>query len=744
MSADVAKSAITPGVWREVALSDEEYELILSLLGREPTPVELGMFGSMWSEHCGYKHTRPILGRLPTKADWVLQGPGENAGAIDIGDGLAAVFKVESHNHPSAVEPYEGAATGVGGIVRDIFTMGARPIALLDSLRFGPLDQPRNVYLFQNVVAGIGGYGNCLGIPTVGGDLFFDPSYSGNPLVNAMCIGLVQVDGIVRAKASGIGNLIMLIGADTGRDGLHGATFASVDDPEASHRGVIQVGNPFLEKLLLEACLELLETGAVVAMQDLGAAGLTSSSVEVASRGGVGAEIDVAKVPRREVGMTAYEVMMSESQERMLLVVTPEAADEVNRIVTRWSLHSAVIGTVTDDGLVRILDDGQIVAEAPAEYYTDACPTYIREAQESPVVIAARDADPRQHPDLTAAEFGEVLGDLLSSPNIGSRRPVYEQYDHTIQTNTVVAPGEGDAAVLRIKGSERGLASAIDCNPRYCYLDPYLGAQHAVAEASRNVSCAGAKPLGATNCLNFGNPEKPAGYYQLDRAVSGLADACQALDIPMVGGNVSLYNETASQPIKPNPAVGVVGVFEIVERYATMRWVENDLLYLIGYGQPVLGGSEYVSRRFGEVTGKPPVLDLDHERQVQETVQRLIAEGTIDTAHDVALGGIAVALAKMAVLSDIGATIDDSPLRNRATRYDEVWFGETASEIIVAVDAAASQELDAILFATNVPFARIGVVGGTELSFGFSSFELAALRVVLDQALDIPDGTENV
>ncbi len=743
MAAEVTKSSIAPGAWREVALSDSEYERILELLEtREPTPVELGMFGSMWSEHCGYKHTRPLLGRLPTKADWVLQGPGENAGAIDIGDGLAAVFKVESHNHPSAVEPYEGAATGVGGIVRDIFTMGARPIALLDSLRFGPLDRPRNAYLYQNVVAGIGGYGNCLGIPTVGGDLFFDPSYSGNPLVNAMCIGLVDVDGIVRAKASGIGNLIMLIGADTGRDGLHGATFASVDDPEASHRGVIQVGNPFLEKLLLEACLELLQTGAVVAMQDLGAAGLTSSTVEIASRGGVGAEIDVAKVPRREAGMTAYEVMMSESQERMLLVVTPESAGEVHRIVERWSLHSAIIGRVTDDGLVRILDDGEVVAEVPAEYYTDACPTYIRTAEESPDIIAARTTDPRARADLADGEFAGVLLEMLASPNVGSRRPVYERYDHTIQTNTVVAPGAGDAAVLRIKGSQRGIASAIDCNPRYCYLDPYLGAQHAVAEASRNVSCSGATPRGATNCLNFGNPEKPAGYYQLDRAVSGLADACREMDVPMVGGNVSLYNETAAQPIKPNPAVGVVGVFEDVARHATMRWRANQLIYLIGQGQPALGGSEYLSHRFDAVIGQPPMLDFARERRVQYAVRRAIEEGAIDTAHDVALGGIAVALAKMAVLSDVGAVIDSRPVLDRASRFDEAWFGETASEIIVAVDPSTRERFEALMNAIDAPCAAIGIVQGDALVFGTESFELSALRAALDRALDIPDGTE--
>ncbi len=740
MTAEASKTSIAPGAWREVALSDDEYARILELLEtREPTPVELGMFGSMWSEHCGYKHTRPILGRLPTQADWVLQGPGENAGAIDIGDGLAAVFKVESHNHPSAVEPYEGAATGVGGIVRDIFTMGARPVAILNSLRFGPLDQPRNSYLFKNVVAGIGGYGNCLGIPTVGGEVFFDPSFSGNPLVNAMCIGIVPADGIVRAKASGVGNLIMLIGADTGRDGLHGATFASVDDPEASHRGVIQVGNPFLEKLLLEACLELLQTGAVVAMQDLGAAGLTSSTVEVASRGGVGAEIDVAKVPRRESGMTPYEVMMSESQERMLLVVTPETADEVIRIVKRWSLHSAVIGTVTADGMVRILDDGVTVAEVPAEYYTDACPTYVRPAAESPDVIAARETDPRRLPDLAASAIGDVLLELLASPNVGSRKPVYDQYDHTIQTNTVVAPGDGDAAVLRIKGSHRGIASAIDCNPRYCYLDPYLGAMHAVAESTRNVSCSGATPRGATNCLNFGNPKRPAGYYQLDRAVSGLADACRALEVPMVGGNVSLYNETASAPIKPNPTVGVVGVLDDVRRHATLKWEASQLIYLIGDALPSLGGSEYLSVVHTEVSGQPPALDLFAERAVQKAVRTLIEEGVIRTAHDLSLGGLPIALTKMAVVSGIGAKVDSNVILKRSNRVDEAWFGESASQIIVTCDPPSRTRFETSLKNAEVTFTLLGETGGDRLDFDLVAFDLSALRAALDRAFELPE-----
>ncbi len=641
------------------------------------------MFGAMWSEHCGYKHSRPLLKRLPTEAPWVLEGPGENAGAIDVGDGLAIIFKVESHNHPSAVEPYQGAATGVGGIVRDIFTMGARPIAILDALRFGPLDQARNRYLFDNIVGGIGGYGNCLGIPTVGGEIFFDPSYNGNPLVNAMCIGVTKHDEIMRAKASGPGNVIMVIGADTGRDGLHGATFSSVDDPEASHRGVIQVGNPFLEKLLLEACLELLQGDDVVAMQDLGAAGMTSSTVEVASRGGVGAEIDVALVPRREEGMNAYEVMLSESQERMLLVVLPEGVDRVVETVNRWSLHAAAIGHVTDDGFVRVLDGGEIVCEVPGPYFTDECPTYIREAIESPIIVEARERS-IDFPDLKREQIADTLIALVGSPNIGSRRPVFEQYDNTIGTNTVVAPGAGDAAVLRLRGSKRGIATSIDCNSRYCWLDPELGAMHAVAEAARNVVCTGAKPLAMTNCLNFGNPQKPAGYYQLDRAVTGMGAACVALNIPVVSGNVSLYNETSASAVMPTPMVGVVGAMEDVTRHVSMQAKPGDRLFLLSAGNaPVLGGSSYLAEIHGITAGRPPALDLGAELAVQEAALKLIGDCLVSAAHDCSDGGLAVAVAEMAIASDCGVIVNPDTIVSG--RLDEGWFGEAPSRILLAV-----------------------------------------------------------
>jgi phosphoribosylformylglycinamidine synthase len=713
-------ATIAPGAWREVALSDSEYEQILSLLGREPRPVELGMFGAMWSEHCGYKHSRPLLKRFPNDAPWVLEGPGENAGAIDVGDNLAVVFKVESHNHPSAVEPYQGAATGVGGIVRDIFTMGARPIAILDALRFGPLDdQPRNHYLFTNVVGGIGGYGNCLGIPTVGGEIFFDKSYNGNPLVNAMCIGVTKHDAIMRAKASGIGNVIMVVGADTGRDGLHGATFASVDDPEASHRGVIQVGNPFLEKLLLEACLELLEGDDVVAMQDLGAAGMTSSTVEVASRGGVGAEIDVAFVPRREEGMTAYEVMLSESQERMLLVVRPEGVDRVVEIVNRWSLHAAAIGRVTDDGMVRVLDSGVVECEVPAALFTDECPTYIRPAVESPAVIEARNT-PVTVADLAENEVGDVLVRLLGSANIGSRRPVFERYDSTILTNTVVAPGQGDAAVLRLKGTKRGIAASIDCNSRYTWLDPELGGKHAVAEAARNVVCSGAKPLAMTNCLNFGNPEKPAGYYQLDRAVSGLAAACNVLTIPVVSGNVSLYNETAESAVMPTPMVGVVGAMDDVTQHITMAAGTGDALVLLaGTISPALGGSTYLADIHGLTIGNPPAIDLETEAVVQQTALNLIGDGLVSAAHDCSDGGLAVAVAEMAIASRSGVSIEATIAEG--LRRDETWFGEAPSRILLAIP---QDRVDRVLMnqlPANVTLTVVGQFGGDAIRLGDSA-----------------------
>jgi len=737
---ETVESAITDTVaqpWHEVALSDEEYRQIIELLGREPTPLELGMFGAMWSEHCGYKHSRPLLRLLPTAAPWVLQGPGENAGAVDIGDGLAVVFKVESHNHPSAVEPYQGAATGVGGIVRDIFTMGARPIALLDGLRFGPPEAARGRYLLTNVVAGIGGYGNCLGIPTVGGDLFIDESFAANPLVNALCVGIARHDEIVSARASGPGNAIMLIGAETGRDGLHGATFASVDDPEASHRSVVQVGNPFLEKLLLEACLELLKGDDVVAMQDLGAAGLTSSVVECASRGSVGAEIDVQRVPRREEGLSPYEVMLSESQERMLLVVKPAGVERIRSVVERWSLHATRIGIITDDGQIRIRDGDNVVADVPAHLYTDSCPVYEPRAEESAVDAHRRQLDLSTIPDLDTHDgtANTALPRLLGSANIGSRRRIYSQYDHTIQTNTVVGPGEGDAAVLRIKGTERGIAVSLDCNSRYCELDPYLGAQHAVAEATRNLSCTGARPLAITNCLNVGNPQKPGGYYQLRQAVRGMADACQTLGVPVVSGNVSLYNETDGRPIMPTPMIGAVGVLDQVTLHATMRWQEDDRIVLIGNAPASLSGSEYLAAAHGLSQGSPPALDLDHEKRVQAVVRHAIAAGWCTTAHDCGEGGIAVALAEMAILSSRGMVVADLPA-GATDRLDESLFGEAPSRIIVAIQPSLLASLADECRRNNVALVELGRVGGERIEIGsVISLTVDEARSAFDSAL---------
>lgn len=703
--------------WREVALSDSEYVQIQELLGRDPSPVELGMFGAMWSEHCGYKHSRLLLKQLPTEAPWVLQGPGENAGAVDLGNGLAAVFKVESHNHPSAVEPYEGAATGVGGIVRDIFTMGARPVAILDALRFGTLDDARNRYLFTNVVAGIGGYGNCLGIPTVGGEIAFDESFDGNPIVNAMCVGLVRTDGIVRARASGIGNVIVLIGAQTGRDGLHGATFASVDDPEASHRGVVQVGNPFLEKQLMEACLELLQGDAVVAMQDLGAAGLTSSIIECASRGGVGIDIDVAAVPRREAGMTAYEVMLSESQERMVLVAAPDRVEDIAAVLDRWSLHSALIGHVTDDGIVRIRDGAETHVEVPVSDFIDECPTYVVDATEPAADRARKTLDLATIPDIRQDEVGATLLDLLRSSNLASRQPVWEQYDHTIQTNTVFGPGAADAAVLRIKGLPQGMAISMDCNSRYCDLDPYLGAQHAVAEATRNVSAVGARPLGITNCLNFGNPERSPANWHLSKAVAGMAEACRRLGVPVVSGNVSLYNETEGRPIQPTPMVGCVGVLDDAASARPIRWNAGDDVYVLGESLPGLGASEYLFHIHGAVAGSPSPIDFDLEGRLQQFLRALVVSGIVTGAHDLADGGLAVGLAEMAMASGVGAAV---AVGTDDRRNDVRWFGEGASRALVAAAPEQRTSIETVALTSGVAVNRIGTAGGDALVLGRS------------------------
>ena len=704
--------AVTDADLREVSLTRSEYDRICAQLGRAPNRVELGMFGAMWSEHCGYKNSRPLLKLLPTDGKHVLIGAGEeNAGAVDIGHGLAVVFKVESHNHPSAVEPFQGAATGVGGIVRDIFTMGARPIALLNSLRFGPLSDARNRYLFNGVVGGISHYGNCVGIPDVGGEVNFASAYAGNPLVNAMCVGLIRQEKLIRARARGAGNTLMLVGAATGRDGIHGASFASLDDPELSHRGVVQVGDPFMEKLLIEACLELGETDYLVGLQDLGAAGLTSSSVEAAHKGESGVDIDVSRVPCREEAMTPYEIMLSESQERMLAIVRRGAEEHVEAIFSRWGLHSTVIGQVTADGMVRVRNDRDVVAEIPAHLLADA-PTYEREGT-APAYLQETRAF-RQENVPEPQDYTNVFLKLLASPNIASKECVYRQYDYSVQVNTVQGPG-GDAAVLRLKGTPAGLAVTIDGNGQYCYLDPFMGGAIAVAEAARNLACVGAEPLALTNCLNFGNPEKTDVYYQLEGVIRGMAAACAALDVPVVSGNVSLYNETRGQPIYPTPMVGMVGKLDAVEQSVTLSFQqEGDVIALLGPQTGHCGGSEYLASIHGIVSGQAPPIDLDVEARVQSVCRELIRAGLISSAHDCSQGGLAVALAESAIAGGIGFEVD-VPGDGRA---DGLLFGEGQSRIVISLPERSLPAVSAIANDSGVPCTVIGRVRSDALVLG--------------------------
>ena len=703
----------------QLAISHGEYEAIVERLGREPNHLEIGLFGSMWSEHCGYKHSKPLLRSFNTTSDRMLVAPGsENAGVVDIGESLAVVMKVESHNHPSAIEPYEGAATGVGGIVRDIFAMGARPIALLNSLRFGPLSESRNRYLFQGVVSGISGYGNCIGVPDVGGEVQFDPSYAGNPLVNAMCVGILRHEDLRRATAGEPGNLLMLVGADTGRDGIHGASglASRTFEEERELRPTVQVGNPFLEKVLIEACLEAAESDAVVGIQDLGAAGLTSSSVECASNAGVGIRIDVDTVPRRESGMTPYEVMLSESQERMLVVVKPGRDAEVKAIFDRWDLRSDIVGEVMADGLASISESGRIEAAVPVGLLTDP-PLY------EPAAVRPSWLDELQSRDLSDlplpdASPSEVIKTLLASPNIASRHWIYRQYDHQVQTNTVVSPG-GDAALLRVKGTSKGLAVSTDGNGRYCYLDPYVGGMIAVAEACRNVSCSGATPIALTDCLNFGNPERPEIYYQLREAVAGMAEASRRFDAPVVSGNVSLYNETQGEGIYPTPVVGALGLTEDVSKHVTAGFKdEGDIVVLLGAYSPVadaaaLAGSEYLSLVHGTVAGIPAI-DLDLEVAVQRACRELIASGIAKSAHDCSDGGLAIALAECAITGEVGAEITSGV----GDRWDVSLFNEGQSRILVTVSPADLDELRTICETEDVPFAELGSVGGSDLRIG--------------------------
>ncbi len=715
----------------EVALTRAEYEQIVEKLGRRPNAVELGMFGAMWSEHCGYKNSKPLLRRFPTRGPRVLLGAGaENAGAVDIGDGLAVVMKIESHNHPSAIEPYQGAATGVGGIVRDIFTMGARPVAILDSLRFGPPTTARNRYLLHGVVAGIAGYGNCLGLPTVGGEVYFDETYSGNPLVNAMCVGIVPIDKIVPARASGVGNPVLLVGADTGRDGIHGATFASVELNAASEerRPAVQVGNPFTEKLLIEACLALRDTGWIVGMQDLGAAGLTSSAVEMAHKGNCGIALDVLRVSRRESGMTPYEVMLSESQERMLVVARRGSERQVQAVFARWGLHSDMIGQVVEEPVIRITEGQQVVAEIPTGLLTDEVPLYVREG------IAAPEMEQRWAYDYTQlplpAQLNDALLDVLASPDLCSRWDIFRQYDHMVGANTLIPPGS-DAAVLRVRDEEgnltgKAIALTTDGNGRLCYLDPYHGGALAVAEAARNLVCVGARPLALTNCLNFGNPEKADVYYQLEQAIEGMSAAARALETPVISGNVSLYNESFGQPIYPTPVVGMVGLLEGATPLPAGFQREGDVVALLGAWEAVpedLGGSSYLQALHHQVVGRPPALDLEREAAVQRLCLEVYQAGLLRSAHDCSDGGLVVALAESCIWGNLGmvAEVDLLP----AGKPDPVdlktlafCFGEAPSRIVVSLSPDAWPRLAALAEAAGVPIRRLGVVGGSSLRIG--------------------------
>ncbi len=698
-----------------MTVTNEEYARIVALLKREPTETELGIFSVMWSEHCSYKSSRIHLRKLPTTGPRVLQGPGENAGAVDIGDGLAAVFKIESHNHPSFIEPYQGAATGVGGIIRDIFTMGARPIALLNALRFGALDGPdgaRTRRIVEGVVKGIGGYGNSIGIATVGGEIAFDDHYASNPLVNVLCLGIVQADALVKGNASGAGNPVYYVGAKTGRDGIHGATMASAefDDKALEQRPAVQVGDPFMEKLLLEACLELMATDALIGVQDMGAAGLTCSTCEMGSRGGAGVEIDVMHVPQRETGMTPYEIMLSESQERMLLVVKKGREAEVEAIFDKWDLHAAHIGEVTTDGLMRVKDRGVVVAEIANTFLVDEAPVYDRPTTRPGYLDDLRALDLAA---LPAVAPQDALLRLLASPSVASKRWAYRQYDTMVRTNTIAEAGFS-AGVVRVKGTRRALAIATDGNGRYCYLNPRRGAMLALAEAARNVACAGGVPIGATNCLNFGNPERPEIMWQLVEVIEGLADACRALEIPITGGNVSLYNETDGRAIYPTPIIGVVGVIEDASRVLTRTFKgAGDAVVLLGEDRGELGGSEYLKVVHGLVRGDAPALDLTREAALIKLVTDAAATGLLRSAHDCSDGGIAVTLAESCFdTAGIGATVDLEASAAPATAL----FSESASRIVVSVEPSNQQQLLALATAAGVPARRIGTTGGSRLT----------------------------
>lgn len=707
---------VTQETLDEIALSRSEYEAIVDRLGRDPEPLELGLFGALWSEHCGYKHTKALLRTLPSASDRLLVAPGaENAGVIDLGDGLAVAMKIESHNHPSAVEPFEGAATGVGGIIRDIFAMGARPIALLNSLRFGQPQDARTRYLINGVIGGISSYGNCIGIPDVGGEIFFSDSYKGNPLVNAMCVGLIEDGKMASASAKEHGDLLMLVGADTGRDGIHGASglASRTFEEQAEMRSAVQVGNPFLEKVLIEACIEALDIPGVVGLQDCGAAGITSAAIEMAERSGMGLKIDIDAVPRREEGMTPYEVMLSESQERMLLAVTPGHEDKVFELFDRWDLDASVIGTFELGENVRIFHEGSEVSSTPVVTLTDA-PEYTFSAPKPDWLAALQDKDLSEVP-LPSESAGEVLLQLLSAPNIASRFPIYRQYDYHVQINTVVEPG-GDAAVLRLKGSKRGIAVSTDCNGRICYLDPKVGTIIAVAEACRNIAVTGAEPVALTDGLNFGNPETPDVQFQINESIAGMREAADAFGIPIVSGNASLYNESAGTAIFPTPIIGSLGILEDVEKHSTVGFKnEGDVVVLLGADDwdsvEGLAGSEYLDFKHDTIAGQPTI-DINLELNVQSVCRDAISSELLSSAHDVSDGGLAIAIAESAIIGGKGASIS----LDVEGRWDAALFGESQSRIVVSLPEANLNELRQMTESKNVPMTTLGTVGGDDLN----------------------------
>lgn len=705
-------------LWQQFGLREGEYTAIKATLDREPNEVELGMYSVMWSEHCSYKSSKEVLRLFPTEGEHVLQGPGENAGIIDIGDGLAVVFKIESHNHPSAIEPYQGAATGVGGIIRDIFTMGARPVALLNSLRFGSLDDPRTRYLFSGVVSGIGGYGNCVGIPTVSGEVAFDDSYQGNPLVNAMCVGIIEKDKIKRGAAAGEGNLVLLVGASTGRDGLHGVTFASEELSDASEerRPAVQVGDPFMEKLLIEASLEVINDDLALGVQDLGGAGLTCATSEMAARGGTGMRVDLDSVPCREKEMSAYEIMLSESQERMLFVVSPENRGKVQKIFQRWGLEAAMIGKVTGDGILRIHHCGRLVASLPAHSLAEGPPPCRLESSE-PAYYRQKNLLDLSLLPLPDPE--DAFLSLLGSPNIADKSWVWQQYDHMVRTSTVTGPGS-DAALIRLRGTKKGLAMTTDGNGRYVYLNPFRGGMIAVAEAARNLVCVGAKPLAVTDCLNFGNPENPEVFWQFRRAVEGMSEACRKLGTPVTGGNVSFYNENEGKAIFPTPVIGMVGLLDDIEKRCDLAFKsEGEQIVLLGKTNEELGASEYLKVCHNLTCGPVPELDSEREKALHGLLLEAIGNGLLSSAHDLSDGGLAVALAESCVAGKVGAVIALSS----DIRVDALLFGESQSRVIVSLPAANISALEEMARAQKVPLTIIGVVEGKTLRIDLKSGE---------------------